>query len=145
MITTNYTLDSTRKLAAAFNAMLSDIKMMHWYTQNYNLHLIFGDMYNALSDLIDKLQEEIIGTSRQTGISFPDCNLDEFLKFDINNFKDDESIVFCFNALQSTIKQILESAEFVSYEKSVTSGLNNTKDEIISLLNKNNYLISMTK
>jgi len=145
MTTVNYTLDSTRKLGAVFNTMLSDIKMMHWYTQNYNLHLIFADLYDALSDLVDKLQEEIIGTSRQTGISFPDCNLDEFLKFDINNFKDDESIIFCFNALQSTFKEILESAEFISYTKSVTSGLLNTKDEIISILNKTNYLISMTK
>lgn len=140
-----YTLDTTRKLGAVFTTFLSDIRMMHWYTLNYNLHSIFGSLYDDLSELIDKLQEEIIGTSRQTGISFPDCNLDKFLQFDINNFKDDESIKFYFNVLQSTLKQLLESPEFISYTKSVTSGINNTKEEIISLLNKTNYLISMTK
>jgi hypothetical protein len=43
------------------------------------------------------------------------------------------------------LRRILSSIEFKEYVENVDSGLNNTAEEIITALNKANYLISMIK
>jgi hypothetical protein len=43
------------------------------------------------------------------------------------------------------IVSVLSSLEFESYINSVVSGINNTKEEIISSINKANYLLEMVK
>lgn len=142
MNTIIYTLDSTRKFGSLLNSIISNVKMMHWYTNDYNMHLIFGNLYDNLNDLFDKFQEEIIGLSKCSKEQFPEFQLNNF---DNNQYTNDEAIMDSYVALEIFLKQILTSFELDSYIKNVTSGLNNTKEEIISTLNKTNYLLSMIK
>lgn len=139
-----HTLDSTRYFGITLNKVLSNIKMIHWYVQDYNVHNIMGNFYDNLEDLFDKLQEEIIGTSKNCGVIFPSFN-NIILDFDkIENYNDETNLKDCFSKNTETLKSLLTSLEFNNFINSVTSGINNTKEEILSEINKTNYLLSMT-
>jgi DNA-binding ferritin-like protein len=139
--------DNTKIFAFILNRFLSSVKMMHWYTCNYNMHKIFGNLYDDLGDLFDSLQEEIIGTSNKNE------NYDRFPTLDIEcikdeehlNYQDDVSILNHYMSNQNTLKDILDCFEFKSYAENSRSGLMNIKDEIVSRLNKTNYLLNMIK
>jgi DNA-binding ferritin-like protein len=136
-------LDSTREFGILLKQIQSYIHMVHWYSNDYQVHLIIGDLYESLDDLFDKLQEEIIGTSKIQNINFPKftCNLN---LNDINQFKGDiQNIVNTYNSVAIFIKKILTSIEFNGYVTSVKSGINNTKEDIISTFNKTDYLLSL--
>jgi len=138
-------LDSTRSFGLSLNKTLTIIKMVHWYTQNYNAHKILGDLYESLSDLFDKLQEEIIGTCQQQNKPFPqifiDLDSDNIQNYIPENQKNMES----YYKVNQTICAALKSPEFNSFLESVTSGINNTKEEILSQFNKANYLLNMVE
>lgn len=137
------TLDSSRNFGIFLNKSLSIIKMTHWYTENYNTHKILGKVYEDLSELFDDLQEEIIGTIKQQQKQFPQISYT--LDFEnINNYRafDDINMKSYYTATQ-TIFAVLNSQEFTAYINSVTSGINNIKEEIFSTLNKANYLLDM--
>lgn len=138
-----YTLDSVRNFGIFLNKSLSVIRMTHWFTQNYDVHKIIGKTYEKLSNLFDTLQEEIIGTSSQQGKVFPEI----FYEMDwenIQNYKHINGInMQSFYKTSQTICSVLNSQEFNAYMQSVISGINNTKEEIISELNKTSYLLNM--
>ena len=138
-------LESTRSFGLFLNKSLSVIKMCHWYTENYDVHNILGNLYNTLSDSFDDLQEEIIGTCKQQSKQFPyisnDINFEE-----IQSYVDsDGNVLKTYYDVCGSICSSLNSPEFTSYTSSVISGLNNTKEEILSALNKASYLLSLVK
>jgi hypothetical protein len=47
--------------------------------------------------------------------------------------------------VMNAIRNILTSLEFNNYISSVKSGLNNTKEDILSRINKADYLLAMIK
>lgn len=140
-------VDNTKVFASILNRFLSSIKMAHWYTCNYNIHEIFGSLYDDLNGLFDPLQEEIIGTSSKSDLfnQFPvldkECIKDE----EYLNYQNDSSIIDHYMTNQKTLKDILDSFEFKSYAENSRSGIMNIKDEIVSRLNKTNYLLNMVK
>jgi len=136
-------LDSVRNFGIFLNKSLSVIKMTHWFTQNYNAHKIIGKAYDNLSDLFDKLEEEIIGTCSQQGKPFPEISYE--IDFEnIQNYKPIDNInMETYHKVSQTICSVLNSQEFNAYTQSVVSGINNTKEEIISELNKTSYLLNM--
>lgn len=137
------TLDSVRNFGIFLNKSLSVIKMTHWFTQNYDAHKIIGNVYDNLSDLFDKLEEEIIGTSSQQGKPFPEISYDLDWE-NIQNYKPVDNInMESYYKASQTICSVLNSQEFTAYTQSVVSGINNTKEEIISELNKASYLLNM--
>jgi DNA-binding ferritin-like protein len=119
--------------------------MVHWYTEDYNVHKILGHLYESLSDLFDNLQEEIIGTSKQQNKLFPQINF-ELDSDNIQNYIPSNGINMetYYKSIQ-TLCYVLTSAEFSAYVESVTSGINNIKEEILTSVNKTNYLLSMVK
>lgn len=138
-------LDSSIKFGIQLNKITSIIKMLHWYVCNHNIHVILGDLYDDLTDLFDKLQEEIIGTSKEYGETFPLFNSTLFQLENINDYTDDAAIMSYYKKTTDDIKTILTSIEFNGYIANVKSGLNNTKEDILSRINKSNYLLSMVK
>jgi DNA-binding ferritin-like protein len=141
---TQVSLDPTRSFGLALNKALSKIKMVHWYVMCYNAHKIIGKLYEDLSDLVDKLQEEIIGTSRNQNIIFPQISCNLFELEDITQYQtQDKDIMSCYYDTTQKIQNMISSQEFDNYINSVSSGLNNTKEEILSAINKTNYLLSL--
>ena len=137
-------LDSTREFGILLNKITLSIKMMHWYVLDYNAHKILGNLYDDISDLFDTLQEEIIGTSKSHGVLFPKFNL-IINSEDFQIYKNNEIILENFYKVSGDLKNLLNSSDFTVYVSSVTSGINNTKEEIVSLLNKTEYLIGLLK
>jgi DNA-binding ferritin-like protein len=136
-------LDYTRHFGIILKKIQGSIHMLHWYANDYQIHLILGELYESLDDLFDKLQEEIIGTSKVQNVKFPkfSCtlNIDE-----INQFKGNpQDITNTYNKICSLTQEILTSLEFNNYVSSVKSGINNTKEDIITSFNKANYLLSL--
>jgi len=138
-------LDPTRVFGIILNKATSTIKMLHWYVLDYNTHEILGDLYDDLTDLFDKLQEEIIGTSKEYSVTFPSFNISGIQLEHIEMYQDNQVIINYYYNLANLIKDMLTSLEFNNYVTSVKSGINNTKEDILSRINKTNYLLSMVK
>lgn len=140
------TLDSVRNLGIFLNKCLLQIKMNHWFTEDYNAHQIIGNLYEDLDDLFDKLVEEIIGTSKSQGKLFPVINL---AGLDIDNLTNYSTMngenMNTFNKVCQTLLGLFCSHELNDYVQSVNSGINNTKEEIVSSINKSLYLLTLVK
>jgi hypothetical protein len=136
-------LDSTRVFGIILNKATSTIKMLHWYVCDHNAHEILGDLYDDLTDLFDKLQEEVIGTSKEYSVIFPSFNISAIQLEHIEMYQDNKVIIDYYYGVVNTIKDMITSLEFDNYVTSVKSGINNTKEDIISRINKANYLMSM--
>ena len=140
-------LDTVKSFGILLNKSTSTIKMLHWFVMDHNAHVILGDLYDDLTDLFDKLEEEIIGTARESSVLFPMCSVDVFSQmWDlVETYTDNASIIGHFFVISKAIKDVLTSLDFTNYVNNVKSGLNNTIEDIISRLNKSEYLISMVK
>ena len=141
-------LDSTREFGSFLLKANAIIHMIHWYVLNYNSHKILGNLYEDLDELFDTLQEEIIGTTRNDGISFPKINfqiplleLDDVSRFVDNN----DEILNIYFEVYKEVTSVITSIEFNNFVTQVKSGIHNTVDEIVSRFNKANYLLSLVK
>jgi DNA-binding ferritin-like protein len=136
-------LDATRHFGLLLKKIQGHVHMLHWYANDYQIHLILGELYESIDELFDKLQEEIIGTSKIQKALFPTfsniMNMDEISKFKGKP----QDIVNGYNQVASLVKEVLTSLEFNSYITSVKSGLTNTKEDIITAFNKADYLLSL--
>ena len=141
---TENSLDTTQYFGLLLSKALTTIHMVHWYILNHNVHEILGDLYEDLDGLFDKLQEEIIGTSKSQGKLFPGFSPDTFNIDDLSQYKgDNEDLMDTYYKTSVKLVAILNSLEFSNYIESVDSGLNNTKEDILSRINKANYLLAM--
>lgn len=136
-------LDSVRIFGIILNKTNSIIRMLHWFVTDYNAHEILGDLHSELNVLFDSLQEEIIGTSKKYNVVFPKFNMTINQLENIDQYNDNNNIINVYYNLSENIKVLLTSLEFNDYTTKVKSGINNTKEEIISRLNKTDYLLSM--
>ena len=136
--------DITLDFAKLLNDTLAYIKILHWYSNDINIHYIFDELYKSLAKNFDKFQEELIETSKHQNNNFPIFNFQNFKYDDIENIYDN-NIKDIFISNISKFLNVLNSLEINSYIKSVNSGLLNTRDDIITNINKSKYLISMVK
>lgn len=139
-------LDSTRLFGLFLSKALATIHMVHWYVLNYDVHIILGDLYEDLDGKFDKLQEEIIGTARETGAVFPMTSPNVFDLENLSQFKDNTSrIIDTYYWVNKSVVDVLTSTEFKGFTTQVKSGIQNTVDDILTKFNKANYLLSMVK
>jgi hypothetical protein len=131
--------DPTISFASIITAYLSLVKFCHWYTKNYNEHIVIGELYSQLDSLFDKFQEEIIITTKTQQKPFPIFNF----QFDMQNQKSVENVKTLFIEKTNEFLGVLTSLELKGFIESNNSGLGNTKEEIISSINKSLYLLSM--
>jgi hypothetical protein len=124
------------------NNFLSCLKILHWYSNDINVHNIIGDLYSSLSETFDTFQEEIIGISNAENNIFPTIN-EENYNFKCGDEFLEKNVIDCFDKNVFIFLNLLNSVEIDNFIKSSRSGLNNTKEEILSNINKSKYLISM--
>lgn len=138
---------NTIEFADFLNKFLSKVKLIHWYTLNFNLHKILNDVYTDLSASFDSFQEEIIGISNSQNNQFPiiDVKNTQIFKDDLSIFNNDENMINFYKNITSELKNILCCVELNNYISNSQSGLNNSKEEILNKINKSLYLISMVK
>lgn len=139
-------LTPTKRFGVFLNRTLSTIKMLHWYVNIYDVHVILGDLYEDLAELFDKLQEEIIGTIKYSNhLMFPDFQGGLIQDENFNTLVDDETVISHYYQTVDVVKEILTSFDFDAFVKDSKSGINNTKEDILTRINKTNYLLSLIK
>lgn len=124
------------------NNFLSSMKILHWYSPDINLHYIIGELYSDLEKKFDKFQEELIGVSKFQNNIFPSLNENDFL-FKIKEDIDEKNIFLIFENNITKFLNLINCLEINNFIKSNISGLNNTKEDIISIINRAKYLIQM--
>jgi hypothetical protein len=125
------------------NEFLTNLKLCHIFTNNYNTHKIYGKSYEDLSDILDTLQEEIVGISKFNLNNFVGCNVLNNLNFKID-FKESDNYIEDYKKIKCTFLSIFLSSEFSTFiENSQPSGIKNLIEEIYSIFNKTDYLLSM--
>lgn len=123
--------------------VLSSLRILHWNSEDYNVHKILGDFYSTFDSTFDSLVEEIIGVSKITGLNFNVNSPKRDLNILKNCLSKEEQIkeIFCIlESLENTIKGEEMLSFISSYNK---NGINNTIDEILSISNKFKYLLSL--
>ena len=135
--------DPTRYFGIFLKKINTLIHMTHWYADDYQVHKILGKLYEDIDGLFDTLQEEIIGTSRVQNVKFPmfvtDINIDKIEQYKGTT----QDIINTFNKTNGIVQNVLTSLEFNGYVSSVKSGINNTRDDILTKFNRANYLLSL--
>lgn len=95
----------------------TNLKILHWNTKSYNLHLFTDELYTSLSTNIDKLVEILLGSSR------------------LNHFQSSIQIGFFptnkfFNRLHS-FKQLIMSLRHIQSTTNICDDIINDIDHFI--------------
>lgn len=137
-------LETTKYFAILLSKALSIIHLVHWYIPNFQAHEIIGDLYESLDGHFDKLQEEIIGVVKIQGKTFPSFSPEMFNLDDLDQYEDRaQELIDTLNKTTIKLAAILDSQEFKMFIDSASSGINNTKEDILSAINKADYLLAM--
>jgi len=57
--------DSSRDFISTWMALLNQIKLYHWATTDYVIHTALDDLYEELSQKVDRLVEAYLGLTRK--------------------------------------------------------------------------------
>jgi len=120
--------------------ILSNIKLCHLFTNNYDSHKIYGELYDKLSELFDILEEEIIGLLRSGPITdFPSTNLNP-----VSIEYEDSDYYEPFKSVINDLFSTLTFSEFQNFvENAPKNGIGNILEKIYSAANKAEYLLQM--
>lgn len=139
----DYNLDGSKSFGIFLSNILSLIKLMHWYTDNFQVHKILGKLYNNLENNFDSLQEEIIGVVKDQrspfNVSTPIIDPNDAMLYKASS---EEKL----NEIYKTIDVIIDvlcSLEFKTFVDGSKCGINNTKETIVSFCNQSKYLLRL--
>ena len=105
-------------------------KLLHWQTESYSEHKAFGKLYDNLDGLIDDFAEIMMGKYGR---------FDFNSKFEMSLYDIDSIDVL--NLINSGINDIILLSE--NLDPDYDTDLLNLKDEIMALLNKGKYLLTL--
>jgi hypothetical protein len=112
-------------------SLVSQIKILHWQTHIYAKHIAFDSTFSDLSSLMDSFVEVAMGIDGRFVLD------DSTKKILILNIKE----VTVENYINEAIGYLLSLNE--TYNDPKYSGLLNIRDEILSTLQKLNYLLTL--
>lgn len=107
------------------------LKVNHWQTKGVAIHNAFGDAYNTLTDLIDEFVEISMG---KYGRFVLDDETNNIKLINLSEMNPKDMITVCTDAL-------IEFSEDLDPKKD--TDLLNLKDEMLGLLNKLQYLLTL--
>ena len=130
--------NSTKKhIITKILQMLITVKLYHWNTMIYSVHKATDDLYGELNTLMDQFVEVLLG--KHSNVS--EKNRHEILSIktlELKNYKDNG----LFKKALDDFKKYLIGLNVV-FSHSENSDLMNIRDEILALLNKVSYLLTL--
>lgn len=121
-------------LASKVNFLLGlhvQLKINHWQTKGIARHEAFGNTYNSLTDLIDEFVEIAMG---KYGRFVLDDETNNIKLINLSEMNPKDMVTVCTDAL-------IEFSEDLDPKKD--TDLLNLKDEMLGLLNKLQYLLTL--
>lgn len=115
-------------LVSCFLRYQNQARILHWQTKKYGRHNAYGMLYDGLSGLIDSFIETHMGKYGRVTISQP-VELKNMDELSINDFMDE--LVDYLISLNKT------------YDATQDSDLLNIRDEMLGLVNKVKYLLTL--
>jgi DNA-binding ferritin-like protein len=108
----------------------SQVKINHWQTKGYARHKAFDELYGGLVDLTDTFAEVAMG---------------KYGRFTLEN---DDKILNIVNLTELDLKEMLQTSkealiQWSSEFDSTDTDIMNIRDEILGLLNKITYLLTL--
>ena len=105
-------------------------KINHWQTKSYARHKAFDELYGELSDLSDTFAEAAMG------------------KYGRFKLEDDDKSINIVNLSELDLKEMLETSkdaliQWTEEFDSKDTDILNIRDEILGLLNKITYLLTL--
>lgn len=114
--------------------MLNTVKLYHWKTMKYSEHKATDDLYGDLNDKIDEFVEVLIGKDGQR-IKLSGKKSLRLQDFDTSNaFK---------KYVEKAKKYLISMTNSKNIGTSENSDLLNIRDEILGILNKFTYLLTL--
>ncbi len=113
--------------------MLNIVKLYHWKTLKYSEHKATDELYDELNDKIDEFVETFIG---KTGKRINLTNIKNMRLIDFNNVDDFKKLI----ENSKTYLINMSNSPIFSIEN---SDLLNIRDEILGILNKFTYLLTL--
>ena len=121
------TLDSNVNL---FLGLLVQLKVVHWQTKGFARHKAFDKTYGELNDLVDEFMEQAMGKYGRFKLT------DETNTITLANLSDLKP-----EQMVSTVVEAL--IQYSSQFEEVDTNLFNIRDEMLGLLYKLNYLLTL--
>jgi DNA-binding ferritin-like protein len=106
-------------------------KILHWQTKGYARHQAFGGIYDSLGDLIDDFVEIAMGKYGRFSLSENEkkVSLENLTELDLTAF------------LKTVKAELIGMTSDLSQEKD--TDLLNLRDEMLGLVNKLSYLLTL--
>ena len=113
-----------------FLGLQMQLKVNHWQTKGYARHNAFGSTYDELQDLVDRYVEEAMGKYGRFILD------DETKTIELVNLSEID-----FKGFINTLREAL--LQFTSQLDQTDTNLLNIRDEILGLINKLGYLLTL--
>lgn len=120
-----------QKIVVTFLQMLNTVKLYHWKTSSYAQHIASDTLYTDLNASIDQFVEIMLG-KQGSRVNLTGQKTIPLLDYtNVNDFKKEVE----------RYKNFLIGMDFINVTNN--SDLLNTRDEILGLLNKFTYLLTL--
>lgn len=114
--------------------MLNTVKLYHWKTMKYSEHKATDDLYSDLNGKIDEFVEVLIGKDGKR------INLSGKKSLKLNDFNNSSSFK---NYIENSKKYLIKMTDSKNISTPNNSDLLNIRDEILGILNKFTYLLTL--
>lgn len=112
----------------------AQIKLLHWQTRSYSEHKALDKLFNSFIDLSDNLVESVMGKYCRPELSEKECSIS------VMNYRNPDSPDGVQDYMKSLYKCYAENCRAL-FTKDLE--ILNQIDEIVSLIDKINYLLTL--
>lgn len=118
-------------IVAFFFQLLNQLRLSHWQAETHAGHVALGDAYDKLDDLIDNFVEVYMGRRAERVTVEPG----DLSPMNVKDIDLDDFLVNCVKFLEDSKEQLGLDAD--------ETDLLNIRDEMVAVLNKLRYLLSL--
>jgi hypothetical protein len=114
--------------------ILNTVKLYHWKTMKYSEHKATDELYGELNDKIDEFVEVLIGKDGKR------INLSEKKSIKVDDFNNSNAFK---NYIEKSKKYLINMTNNKNISTPENTDLMNIRDEILGILNKFTYLLTL--